>query len=124
ARDLDPGEQALLAEGRIKQSAVEELSAAQLSGSTYLHIDLDLAADLPGLRFRAAGKSLFDDVIAAVDHLLADVGPAALAAIGVAATIDPAAEGSSDTFAALQRTGWIDSRPLLVRRARVSDADA
>jgi arginase len=124
ARDLDPGEEALLAGGQILRSSVDELIGAPPQGAPYLHVDLDVAGDLPGVRFKTAGGPLFDDVVAAVDRMLTVGGANPVAAFGVAATIDPAVEGCSETLVALRRTGWIDDPPLLVRRAQLYDADA
>jgi len=125
ARDLDPGEEALLAAGRIERRGVADLTAATAGpGPLYVHVDLDVAGDLPGLRYPSAGGPSFAGVVAALDRLLAASADSPVAALCVAASIDPAAAGCDETLARLRRAGWVDDPPLLVRRARLSDAGA
>jgi arginase len=74
ARDLDPAEADYLATGAIRRLAVPEVSAATVPpGPLVVHADLDVIdpAELPGLRFPAPGGPSADEVIAALERLLA-----------------------------------------------------
>lgn len=89
ARDLDPPEAAYLAGARIRRSEVAGLGTAALpEGPLYVHVDLDVTdpADVPGLRYPAAGGPRGAQVGAALRGLLA-AGP--VAAVGVACTWHP-----------------------------------
>jgi arginase len=73
ARDLDPPEEAFLAESDVTVGSVEKVSAADLpDGPVLLHVDLDVvdAAEIPRLRFPAAGGPTGSDVVAAVKRLI------------------------------------------------------
>lgn len=91
ARDVDPGEERLLAASRVRRVAVEHLDAALLPpGPVYLHLDLDVLAEdaVPGLRFRfpAAGGPDRAALLAALETVAASAN---LAAVGLACTWDP-----------------------------------
>jgi arginase len=58
ARDLDPPEEAYLADSAITTCAVADLEGVPLpEGPLYVHVDMDVAdpAELPGLRYPAPG---------------------------------------------------------------------
>lgn len=82
ARDLDPGEEELLAAEGVRRAVVEGLDVADLPpGPLLLHLDVDVAdpGDLPGLRFPAPGGPTKADLSMAV---------AAMAACGRLAAVD------------------------------------
>ena len=81
ARDLDPAEITYLAASAIRRRTVDDISARDLpAGPVLLHIDLDVIdpAELPGLRFPAAGGPSKTAVLAAVERLIAGGRVAAL----------------------------------------------
>ncbi|WP_163511334.1 GNAT family N-acetyltransferase [Fodinicola acaciae] len=119
ARDLDPGERDALAAVAVRRCALEELPVP--AGPVHLHLDLDIAGDLPAFRYKAPGGPGFDAVVAAVDRVFAG---GEVCAFDVAVTVDPSADGCLEAIEAVRRTGWIDDEPLLVRPARLSDVDA
>jgi arginase len=89
ARDLDPPEVDYLARSAIRRCPVELVSADVLPRSPlYLHVDLDVVdgAELPGLRFPAAGGPGPTQVAGAVRRVL-DTGR--VAAFGLACTWHP-----------------------------------
>jgi arginase len=74
SRDLDPPEAEWLAGSDVRRSTVADLDAGSLpDGPLILHVDVDVvdAAELPGLRFPAAGGPPAADVVAAVHRVLA-----------------------------------------------------
>jgi arginase len=86
ARDLDPPEAEYLAGSAIRRCAVADVTADVLpAGPLYLHVDLDVvdSAELPGLRFPAAGGPGPAAVAAAIGRVLAT---GRVAAFGVACT--------------------------------------
>jgi arginase len=86
ARDLDPPEAAYLAAGAIGRCSVAGLTVEALPpGPLYLHVDLDVVdpADLPGLKFPAAGGPDLGTVGAALRRV---VGTGRVAALGLACT--------------------------------------
>jgi arginase len=91
ARDLDPPEEAYLAGSAITTCAVADLEGAPLpEGPLYVHVDMDVVdpAELPGLRYPAAGGPAMAAVADAVS-LLQETGR--VAAIGLACSWLPGA---------------------------------
>jgi arginase len=89
ARDLDPPEEAYLADSAITTCAVADLERTPLpEGPLYVHVDMDVTdpADLPGLRYPAPGGPDLAAVAAAVS-LLRETGR--VAAIGLACSWHP-----------------------------------
>jgi arginase len=102
ARDLDPAEVAYLAAGGPDVCTVDALDAAALpDGPLVLHVDVDVidAAELPGLLFPAPGGPSTDDVLRAVQRVLAT---GRVAAVDIAGTWHPAPDiRAAETRAAL-----------------------
>jgi arginase len=89
ARDLDPGEDGLLASAGVRRAAVEELRPELLPpGPLYLHLDVDVADpdELPGLLFPVPGGAAKADLEAAIATVAAS---GRVAAIGLGLTWEP-----------------------------------
>jgi arginase len=75
ARDLDPPEVSYLATSAIHHLQVSDVDGSVLGGDAPLvvHIDVDVidAAEVPGVRYPAAGGPSADAVVAALDRLMA-----------------------------------------------------
>lgn len=102
ARDLDPLEQEALATTDVRRSTLDELEVPD--GPIHLHLDLDIASDLPAFRYKAPGGPGFAAVVAAVDRVFAG---GEVCAFDVAVTVDPAVEGYAEAIEAVRRTGWL-----------------
>lgn len=92
ARDLDPGEDALLTATRVPRSTVANLDVADLpSGPLFLHLDVDVAdpADLPGLHFPVDGGP---DQRELIDLITTLAGTGRLVGVDVGLTWRPDAE--------------------------------
>jgi arginase len=86
ARDTDPGEHVLLEQSDVTRMNVQDLRAADLpDGEIYLHVDLDVfdPGDVPDLLYPAPGGPALDDVLDAVQRVVAS---GRVAAVGLAAT--------------------------------------
>lgn len=69
-RSVDPAEQELLGESRVKLVELGELSPDMLpSGSVYLHVDLDVLdpGELPGMRFATPNGPSLTQLAAAIE---------------------------------------------------------
>lgn len=89
ARDLDPPEARYLSGARIGVCDVGGLAAAELPGGPlYVHLDADVIdpAEIPGLRFPAAGGPGRGAVASALSAL---AGTGRVAALGIACTWRP-----------------------------------
>jgi arginase len=89
ARDLDPPEVSYLAGAALRTCEVAGLDPAALpSGPLYVHLDADVIdpAQIPGLRFPAAGGPGRDAVAASLHVLL---GTGRVVAVGLACTWRP-----------------------------------
>jgi arginase len=100
ARDLDPGEEELLAASGVRRASVEDLAAGAVApppGPLYLHLDIDVAdpADAPGLNYPVPGGPAAAELEAAV----AALGRGGrLAAVNLALNSDPLAPGAERTL--------------------------
>jgi len=84
ARDLDPPEVEYLAGSEIRRVPVDDVG--DVEGPVYLHVDVDVTDDLPGLLFPAPGGPSLAAVTAAVRGIVAAGG---VAAVGIACTYRP-----------------------------------
>ena len=74
ARDLDPGEEAALAESGITAIAVTEVAEVDLpSGPLYVHVDLDVVdpEEMTATSYPAPGGPSVEEVVAALTRLVA-----------------------------------------------------
>jgi len=86
ARDTDAGEHVLLEQSEVTRANVADLRDVDLpEGDLYLHVDLDVCdpGDVPDLLYPTPGGPALDDVLDAVQRVVARGG---VAAIGLAAT--------------------------------------
>jgi arginase len=112
-RSIDPPEAELLAESRIHQVGLDELSSDMLpSGSIFLHVDVDVldAGELPGARFAAPGGASLAQLSGAIERVAHSTR---LVAVHLAFTVDPAKQDGERTAAvasglveALRRGGF------------------
>jgi arginase len=89
ARDLDPPEIIYLAGAQIRRCEVQGIAATELPGGPlYVHLDLDVIdpAEIPGLRYPAAGGPGLAHLAGALRMLL---GTDRVAAVGIACTWHP-----------------------------------
>lgn len=112
-RSIDPPEEELLAESRIRRVGLDELSADLLpSGSILLHVDVDVldAGELPGARFPAPDGASMPQLAAAIERVAHSTR---LVAVHLAFTVDPethdgerTAAVAADLLEALRRGGF------------------
>jgi arginase len=97
ARDLDPPEEAYLAQSSIRRCEVADLHPAVLpEGLLYVHVDMDVVdpADVPGLRYPTPNGPSLGTVAAAVSMLL---GTGRVGAIGLACSWHPGDDAARRT---------------------------
>jgi arginase len=103
ARDVEPGEREALEASAVRRLGVEDLATAELPPPPwYVHLDVDVVdpSDLPGLRFPAPDGPGLATVC---DALRALAARGAIAALGVACTLTPAALADPAILAPIRR---------------------